>query len=62
MFGRFAAAGLFVVNAVAAISYPDISALGSKDHVLWGWWCAVLVCTGPGRMSLDHCLRRHLGT
>ncbi|HJW03355.1 MAG TPA: DoxX family protein, partial [Azospira sp.] len=34
--GRFSAAGLSVVNAVAAISFPDISDLGRQDHLLWG--------------------------
>jgi putative oxidoreductase len=60
LFGRFSAAGLFVLNAVAAISYPDISDAGLKDHVLWGWWCVVLICTGPGRLSIDHWLNRKI--
>lgn len=53
---RFSAAGLFVLNVIAAISYPDMSSAGLKDHVLWGWWCAMLVCLGAGRASLDHWL------
>ena len=51
--GRFGAAGLFVVNLVAATSYPDISELGLKDHVLWGALLLVTVFHGPGRWSLD---------
>jgi len=51
--GRFAAAGLFVVNLMAAISFPDISDLGLQDHVLWGSLLLVLVFHGPGRFSLD---------
>lgn len=58
LFSRFSAAGLFVLNAVAAVSYPDISDAGLKDHVLWGWWCVVLACTGAGRLSIDHWLNR----
>jgi putative oxidoreductase len=50
---RFAAAGLFVLNAVAAISYPDLSPLGLADHHLWGVLLAMLVLQGPGRASLD---------
>ena len=52
--GRFAAAGLFVTNLVAAISFPDISDLGLQDHVLWGSLLLVLVFHGPGRLSLDN--------
>jgi len=56
--GRFGAAGLFVVNLVAAISFPDISDLGLQDHVLWGALLLMLVFHGPGRLSLDHWLAR----
>lgn len=51
--GRFAAAGLFILNWVAAISFPDISDLGLRDHVLWGALFLVLFFHGPGRLSLD---------
>ena len=51
--GRFAAAGLFVVNLMAAISFPDISDLGLQDHLLWGSLLLVLAFHGPGRFSLD---------
>ena len=51
--GRAAALGLFFVNAVAVISYPDLSAAGLKDHVLWGALLLVLAIYGPGRLSID---------
>ncbi len=51
--GRFAAAGLFVLNGVAAVSFPDMSELGLRDHVLWGALFLVLFFHGPGRLSLD---------
>ncbi|MBV8125660.1 MAG: DoxX family protein [Burkholderiaceae bacterium] len=54
--GRFSAAGLFMVNLVAAISFPDISDLGLQDHVLWGALLLMLVFHGPGRLSIDHWL------
>ena len=54
--GRLAALALFAFNVVAATSYPDISAAGLKDHVLWGALLLVLVIYGPGRLSLDHLL------
>lgn len=55
--GRFAAAGMLVVNAMAVISYPDLSELGYADHVLWGCLLLVTVFHGPGRLSLDHWLK-----
>ena len=58
--GRLAALALFAFNVVAATSYPDISAAGLKDHVLWGALLLVLVVYGPGRLSLDHFLARRL--
>ena len=60
--GRFAAAGLFVVNLMAAISFPDISDLGLQDHWLWGSLLLVLVFHGAGRFSLDAWLNRKYGT
>lgn len=58
--GRFAAAGLFVVNAVAVASYPDLSELGLADHLLWGTILLVLAAHGPGRLSIDHWLKNRL--
>lgn len=57
---RFAAAGLFILNAVAAISYPDISPAGINDHFFWGAMAAVLVVYGPGMLSADQWLCRKL--
>lgn len=51
--GRFAAAGLFVVNAVAAISLPDIGEAALQQHVFWGSLLVGLVLWGPGRWSVD---------
>jgi len=56
--GRFAAAGLTILNLVAATSFPDISDLGLKDHVLWGALLMMLLLHGPGALSLDAWLRR----
>ena len=55
---RFAALALFAFNVVAVISYPDLSAAGLKDHVLWGALLAVLAVYGPGRLALDRFLAR----
>jgi putative oxidoreductase len=58
--GRFGAAGLTVVNLVAATSYPDLSDLGRQDHLLWGMLLLVSLFHGPGRLSLDHWLKSRL--
>lgn len=59
--GRFGAAGLSVVNLVAATSFPDISELGRQDHLLWGVLLSVTLLHGPGRWSLDHWIGRRCG-
>jgi putative oxidoreductase len=51
--GRFAAAGLFVVNAVAVVSLMDIPAPALQQHVFWGSLLVGLLLWGPGRWSLD---------
>ena len=55
---RVAAGGLFILNAVAAISYPDISPAGINDHYFWGAVLLSLFFYGPGRLSLDHFIAR----
>lgn len=50
---RAAALALFFVNAVAVISYPDLSPAGFKDHVLWGTLLLIVAIYGPGRLSAD---------
>lgn len=51
--GRFAAAGLFVLNIVAVFSLDDIAMPALQLHVFWGSLLAGLVLWGPGRWSLD---------
>jgi putative oxidoreductase len=62
-FGRLSALGLFVVNAMAVISYAQVllaegseAALG--QHVLWGSILLFLIIYGPGKLSLDYVLNR----
>jgi putative oxidoreductase len=52
--GRFGAVGLFVMNLVAATSFPEISELGLQDHWLWAVLLATTVLHGPGKFSIDH--------
>lgn len=53
LFGRFAALGLSVVNAVAVVSLADIAPAALQQHVFWGSLLAVVVLWGPGKWSLD---------
>jgi putative oxidoreductase len=51
---RLAALALFLFNIVAVISYPDLSAVGLRDHQYWGLLLLVTLLHGPGRFSLDY--------
>jgi len=51
--GRFAAAGLSVVNVVAVLSLAEIAPAALQQHVFWGSLLIGLVLWGPGRWSLD---------
>lgn len=58
---RAAAIALFVFNIVAVISYPDLSAAGLKDHILWGALLLVTIFYGPGKIALDRWIARRYG-
>lgn len=51
--GRFAACGLFVLNAVAVVSLMDVADAALQQHVFWGSLLLALVLWGPGRWSID---------
>jgi putative oxidoreductase len=51
--GRFAAAGLSVVNVVAVLSLAEIAPAALQQHQFWGSVLLALVLWGPGRWSLD---------
>ncbi len=55
---RLAAIALFVFNIIAVISYPDLSPVGLQQHQFWGALMLVTICHGPGKLSLDHFIRR----
>jgi putative oxidoreductase len=59
---RAGALALFVLNYVAVISYPDINIAGIKDHMLWGTILAVTFFHGPGKISIDHFIKRKLAS
>lgn len=53
LFGRFAAAGLTVLNVVAVISLMDVPEAALMGHVFWGSLLLALLLWGPGAISLD---------
>ena len=61
LFGRFAAAGLFILNAVAAYSYSSgLSEAGMFQHFSWGMLLGVLLILSRGKWSCDAWLERRL--
>jgi len=55
---RFAAVVLFIFNIIAVVSYPDLSAVGLKDHQTWALLLLIPLLHGPGRVSIDQLIRR----
>jgi putative oxidoreductase len=51
--GRFAAAGLSVMNVVAVLSLAEIGEAALQGHQFWGSLLAALLLWGPGAWSLD---------
>lgn len=60
--GRPAALGLFAVNLMAVISYPQLREFtcpaALNDHFYWGVLLALAAIMGPGKISLDNFLKR----
>jgi putative oxidoreductase len=63
--GRFSAAGLFMVNLMAVISYPKLFEFecpaAVNSHVYWGTILLSLVIMGLGPLSADTLVLRRLG-
>jgi len=60
LFGRFAASGLFILNAVAVVSYADLSEAGRSQHLYWGLMLAVLLIASRWQWSFDFWLENRL--
>jgi putative oxidoreductase len=62
LFSRPAALALFLVNAMAVVSYPQLFSFecpaAINDHLYWGILLLVVVAIGPGRFSLDALISR----
>lgn len=61
LFGRFAAAGLFILNLVAVISYySSLSEAGLNLHLYWGMLLTVLLVMSRSAWSVDAWLEARL--
>jgi putative oxidoreductase len=60
LFGRFAAAGLSILNVVAVISYADLSEAGINQHLSWGILLGVLLVMSRWQWSVDFWLEKRL--
>jgi putative oxidoreductase len=63
LFSRLSALGLFVVNAMAVVSYAHVLLADGfvaalRQHEIWGFMLAMLAIYGAGKFSLDHLLER----
>ena len=56
--GRVAAGILFVINIAAVVSYSVLNVVGIAQHQVWGIMLLVLLLRGPGKISIDHFIRR----
>lgn len=65
LLSRPAAIGLFMVNLMAVLSYPQLFDFACpaavNDHKYWGMLLLVLAVFGPGGLSLDRWLQRRAG-
>lgn len=60
LLGRFAAAGLSILNLVAVISYADLSPAGINQHLSWGILLGVLLILSRSKWSFDAWLEKQL--
>ena len=56
--GRVTTMGLFIFNAIAMSSYPDISPAGTQQHLLWGFMILTLFFYSMDKLSVDYWIRR----
>jgi putative oxidoreductase len=54
---RFAATGLLLMTCIIELTVPD----GWPIHITWAAMALAIMAWGPGRLSIDHALRRLAG-
>jgi putative oxidoreductase len=54
LFTRFAAVALLIMTAVIQLTIPT----GWPTHLVWAGLALAILALGPGRLSLDHLLRK----
>jgi putative oxidoreductase len=57
LFTRFAALGLLGMTVIVELTVPD----GWPVHITWAAMALGIMAWGPGRVSMDHVVRRALG-
>ncbi len=58
LFGRGAAVALFAFNIVAVMALPEARSIDLQNHFMWGLMLLLTVTHGPGKISIDHLIRR----
>ena len=60
--GRISILLFFIFNIYAAISYPFLwtseGYMGLTQHIMWALTLGLLMCLGPGKISVDYLLRK----
>lgn len=63
--GRIMILIFFCYNVIAVVSYPFLltpdGAQGLAQHVNWGLLLGLLMCHGPGKLSLDYLIKQRHG-
>jgi putative oxidoreductase len=63
--GRIVIFIFFVYNLIAMISYPFLwtpnGQVGLYQHISWGLLLSMLMCHGPGKLSLDYLIKKKHG-
>lgn len=63
--GRICIFVFFIYNLVAMASYPYLwtpdGQTGLFQHISWGLLLGLLMCHGPGKLSLDYLIRKKHG-
>jgi putative oxidoreductase len=63
--GRITIFIFFIYNLIAMFSYPFLwtadGRIGLYQHVYWGLLLGLLMCHGPGKLSLDYLIQKIYG-